>query len=64
MNMLRDHTSSQRYTINFREVVIVYAFSYPAPIIHKTVYIRRKNADYDSNISFKRYNLRSILISS
>mgnify|MGYP000122698849 CR=1 FL=1 len=38
----------------------MYAFSYPAPIIHKTVYIRRKkNADYDSNISFKRYNLRS-----
>ena len=60
MNMLRDHTSSQRYTINFRGGGDrVRFFVSGAYYTQDGVYKEKKNADYDSNISFKRYNLRS-----
>lgn len=59
MSMLRDHTSSQRYTINFRGGDRVRFFVSGAYYTQDGVYKEKKNADYDSNISFDRYNLRS-----
>ena len=60
MSMLRDHTSSQRYTINFRGGGDrVRFFVSGAYYTQDGVYKEKKNADYDSNISFDRYNLRS-----
>ena len=60
MSMLRDHTSSQRYTINFRGGGDrVRFFVSGAYYTQDGVYKEKKNADYDSNINFDRYNLRS-----
>ena len=53
MSMLRDHTSSQRYTINFRGGGDrVRFFVSGAYYTQDGVYKEKKNADYDSNISF------------
>lgn len=60
MSMLRDHTTSQRYTINFRGGgERVRFFVSGAYYTQDGVYKEKKNADFDSNISFDRYNLRS-----
>lgn len=60
MSMLRDHTSNQRYTINFRGGGgRVRFFVSGAYYTQDGVYKKSKNTEYDSNISFDRYNLRS-----
>lgn len=60
MSMLRNHTSNQRYTINFRGGGDrVRFFVSGAYYTQDGVYKEKNNADFDSNINFKRYNLRS-----
>lgn len=60
MDMLRDHTQSQRYTINFRgggEKVRFFVSG--AYYTEDGIYQKNKNAIFDSNVKFDRYNLRS-----
>lgn len=60
MDMLRDHTQSQRYTINFRgggEKVRFFVSG--AYYTEDGIYQKNKSAIFDSNVKFDRYNLRS-----
>lgn len=60
MDMLRSNTQDQRYTLNFRgggEKVRFFVSG--AYYTTNGIYKENKGADFDSNISFSRYNLRS-----
>lgn len=60
MSMLKKHTQNQRYTINFRgggEKVRFFVSG--AYYTEDGIYKENKGAEFDSNVSFERYNLRS-----
>lgn len=60
MDMLKKHTQSSRYTINFRgggEKVRFFVSG--AYMDEEGVYKDNPNPDYDSNVTIQRYNLRS-----
>lgn len=59
MGVLRDHTSSQRYTINFRGGGDRVRFFVSGAYYTQDGIYKENKAEFDSNISFKRYNLRS-----
>ncbi len=60
MDMLKDHTSNQRYTINFRGGgERVRFFVSGAYYTEDGIYEKNKGAVFDSNVKFERYNLRS-----
>ncbi len=60
MDMLRDHTSNQRYTINFRGGGDkVRFFVSGAYYTEDGIYKKNTGAVFDSNVNFERYNLRS-----
>lgn len=60
MGMLKEHTQNQRYTINFRgggEKVRFFVSG--AYYTEDGIYKENKGAEFDSNVKFSRYNLRS-----
>lgn len=60
MSMLRDNTHNQRYTINFRGGSDkVRFFVSGAYYTEDGIYNKNKDAVFDSNVKFDRYNLRS-----
>ncbi len=60
MDMLRDHTDNQRYTINFRGgSEKVRFFVSGAYYTESGIYKENTGAEYNSNVKFERYNLRS-----
>lgn len=59
MSMLREHTSNQRYTINFRGGGNRVRFFVSGAYYTQDGIYKKHKADYDSNIGFDRYNLRS-----
>lgn len=60
MDMLRDHTSNQRYTINFRGGGEKVRFFVSGAYYHENgIYKSNPNPIVDSDINFERYNLRS-----
>ncbi|WP_291528447.1 SusC/RagA family TonB-linked outer membrane protein [Bacteroides sp. UBA939] len=60
MDMLKDHTSNQRYTINFRGGGEKVRFFVSGAYYHENgIYKDNPNPIVDSNVNFERYNLRS-----
>lgn len=60
MDMLKDNTQSQRYTVNFRGGgERVRFFVSGAYYTEDGIYKKNKGAVFDSNVKFDRYNLRS-----
>lgn len=60
MSMLKKHTQNQRYTVNFRgggEKVRFFVSG--AYYTENGIYKENKGAEFDSNVQFERYNLRS-----
>ncbi len=60
MDMLKDHTTNQRYTINFRgggEKVRFFVSG--AYYTENGIYKNNPDPKYDSDVNFERYNLRS-----
>ena len=60
MSMLRDHTHSTRYTVNFRGGGDrVRFFTSGAYYTEDGIYKKNRGAIFDSDVKFDRYNLRS-----
>lgn len=60
MDMLKNHTSNQRYTINFRGGGEKVRFFVSGAYYHEDgIYKDNPNPVVDSNVNFERYNLRS-----
>lgn len=60
MDMLRDHTSNQRYTINFRGGGERVRFFVSGAYYHENgIYNENPSPIVDSDVNFERYNLRS-----
>ena len=60
MDMLRDHTSNQRYTINFRGGGEKVRFFVSGAYYHENgIYKKNPNPIVESDVNFERFNLRS-----